>query len=39
MELSHHITERGNYRQLILRTDADYLQYLWWERGVPQVLP
>lgn len=30
--LPHHITQRGNYRQVIFRRDADYLQYLEWLR-------
>jgi len=24
----HHITQRGNYRQVVFDADADYLQYL-----------
>jgi len=31
--LPHHITQRGNYRQLIFRANADYLQYLEWLKG------
>ncbi len=26
----HHITQRGNYRQRVFESDADYLQYLEW---------
>lgn len=26
----HHITQRGNYRQRVFESDADYLQYLQW---------
>jgi putative transposase len=26
----HHITQRGNYRQIVFQNDADYLQYLLW---------
>ena len=28
--LPHHITQRGNYRQVIFETDRDYLQYREW---------
>jgi len=27
---SHHITQRGNYRQTVFESDDDYLQYLQW---------
>lgn len=26
----HHVTQRGNYRQLVFEEDSDYLQYLEW---------
>jgi len=26
----HHITQRGNYRQIVFEADADYMQYLEW---------
>jgi putative transposase len=26
----HHITQRGNYRQVVFEAEADYLQYLEW---------
>lgn len=28
----HHITQRGNYRQVVFKNDADYIQYLEWLR-------
>jgi REP element-mobilizing transposase RayT len=28
--ISHHITQRGNYRQVVFEEDSDYRQYLEW---------
>ena len=30
VEYPHHITQRGNYRQVVFEKDEDYIQYLEW---------